>query len=503
MYALVVLLTEPRTYCIIPEEYIYGLREIEDQLKTWGVSKFDHLIFWTRSLLDDNTAPEILIDPNFQLEQRRDFPPPTEIESACYIGRIKRFFKTFEEAKFFRDKFRPVPPAIYNANRSNRQPIPSIDPIAQDQNENVDEKFILPIVEMDQADTNAIDHLLNFIEIGGGENNHPIDNDENENGEGDLFENPSELNDSVTRAELSVNDVKDSDDDPLNLDNVSVEDENEKDDSDQDNAYASHEFLAGNDTGANQVQQNPQFQNVNDEVASDQGGHDTDANEMQQNPPVQNINDEFAPDQGGYDTDANEMPQNPTTLNSTHNGEINGSSVQEMSNSPAIGEPSTSNLSNFKDGKIHVTQVFDDNLEMTYVLGEKLAPKVESKYKMKQSDFLSGQTPFQENEDTKDRAYLVKIDDKFEEVKLKGSVANWLCSLNEKKRNDQSLDKYFIKALLIAVFSIKNIKGDDELHADLMAFIKELFVVRAGEEDQERVESFDDLVLAAVRELRS
>lgn len=92
MFALVVLRAKPLTYCIVPEEYIYGLDEIEDQLKTWGVSKSDHLVFWTRSLIDDVTAPNTVIVPNFNLDPCQEYPPPPEIHSTCYLGRVKRFF---------------------------------------------------------------------------------------------------------------------------------------------------------------------------------------------------------------------------------------------------------------------------------------------------------------------------------------------------------------------------------------------------------------------------
>lgn len=102
MFAVVVLDTLPRINLIVPEQFIYGLREFEDQLKTWGVSKKCHLVFWTRSLMDDNTASNTNIVPNFDLDRREDYPPPPEIESACYLARVKRFFSKFH-CKFFSD----------------------------------------------------------------------------------------------------------------------------------------------------------------------------------------------------------------------------------------------------------------------------------------------------------------------------------------------------------------------------------------------------------------
>lgn len=92
MFVLVVLLTEPHKNCIVPEKYVFGLDEVEDKLKTWGVSKHNHLIFWTRSLLDDNFDTDSLLPPNFNLDPISEYPPPLGIDSACYIGRVKRFF---------------------------------------------------------------------------------------------------------------------------------------------------------------------------------------------------------------------------------------------------------------------------------------------------------------------------------------------------------------------------------------------------------------------------
>lgn len=42
----VVVLKEQKEHIIVPEKYIYGLDQLQGELKTWGVnSKVDHLIF--------------------------------------------------------------------------------------------------------------------------------------------------------------------------------------------------------------------------------------------------------------------------------------------------------------------------------------------------------------------------------------------------------------------------------------------------------------------------
>lgn len=95
----VVVLKEPKKHVIVPEKYIYGLDQLQGELKTWGVnSKVDHCVFWQRSFLNDDIIPDSNEEPNFQLVPRADFPPPAEVESACYIARVKRFFSEYTHA---------------------------------------------------------------------------------------------------------------------------------------------------------------------------------------------------------------------------------------------------------------------------------------------------------------------------------------------------------------------------------------------------------------------
>lgn len=96
--AVVVLLTEPeRHHCIVPENCILGLDDLQDQLKTWGVNrKCNHLVYWQRSFLDDNVIPDSQDTPNFGLTTRNDFPPPADVDSACYMARVKRFFSKYD-----------------------------------------------------------------------------------------------------------------------------------------------------------------------------------------------------------------------------------------------------------------------------------------------------------------------------------------------------------------------------------------------------------------------
>lgn len=101
-YVVVVLLVEPQNiHCVVPEEYIHGLSEIQGELKTWGINKqHKSLIYWSDALLDDDAVPNTAIDsPNWDLEIANEFPPNDK--SACYYGRIKGFYGMFTILKLF------------------------------------------------------------------------------------------------------------------------------------------------------------------------------------------------------------------------------------------------------------------------------------------------------------------------------------------------------------------------------------------------------------------
>lgn len=72
----------------------------------------------------------------------------------------------------------------------------------------------------------------------------------------------------------------------------------------------------------------------------------------------------------------------------------------------------------------------------------------------------------------KDRGYLVKTNDEHREVKLKGQLVQFLIKLNTDRGQDANMDKVFIKALLIAVFTVKFIKSGAILEPELMKFIE-------------------------------
>lgn len=125
------------------------------------------------------------------------------------------------------------------------------------------------------------------------------------------------------------------------------------------------------------------------------------------------------------------------------------------------------------DGKIAVTRKLAEGLEMTYIFGETPTP-LAPMYAVKINDSISGNIPFHENEE-KDRAYLVKIDKRFEEFKMAKLLLVGLKCLNcGENRKKSGLDYAFVKALIIALCTSKAIKNGMKIHKDLKIFIKGL-----------------------------
>lgn len=184
MFAVVVLRSNPSEHCVVPENYIYGFEDIEAELKTWGANKnHDHLVYWSRELLNDNVTPCVITHPpNFSLPKCTEFPP--KVAACCFLARVKRFFRSFDQAIEFRNRFRPVLPVIHNVGRLKEQPAPPNEPYQEendaeetiisdhmqnDSNEQQDEidheesetKFVLPTVQLNNSDDDALQHLFN------------------------------------------------------------------------------------------------------------------------------------------------------------------------------------------------------------------------------------------------------------------------------------------------------------------------------------------------------
>lgn len=60
-------------------------------------------------------------------------------------------------------------------------------------------------------------------------------------------------------------------------------------------------------------------------------------------------------------------------------------------------------------------------------------------------------------------------------VKLKKLLVDFLVRLNIERREDSTVDKAFVKGLVIGVFSVQKIKSNENLSSDLVAFISGMF----------------------------
>lgn len=126
-----------------------------------------------------------------------------------------------------------------------------------------------------------------------------------------------------------------------------------------------------------------------------------------------------------------------------------------------------------KDGKIIVTRKMDDGLEMAYTYGETPKP-LAPLYAIKINDSISGNIPFKNNA-TKDRGYFIKIDNQFKEINMASLLVNGLqCINNGENRKQPGLDKAFVKALIIGLCTKKAIENGEQIHKNLLVFMKGL-----------------------------
>lgn len=71
---------------------------------------------------------------------------------------------------------------------------------------------------------------------------------------------------------------------------------------------------------------------------------------------------------------------------------------------------------------------------------------------------------------------MVNVGENVQLVKLKTLLVDLLIRLNLQRREDDSMDKVFIKGLVIAVFSVRKVKAHENFHPDLVAFIRGLCI---------------------------
>lgn len=76
----------------------------------------------------------------------------------------------------------------------------------------------------------------------------------------------------------------------------------------------------------------------------------------------------------------------------------------------------------------------------------------------------------------------MQVGNGIERVKLKKQLVDFLIRPNVERREDSGVDKAFVKGLVIAVFSVQKIKSQENLHLDLISFIKGMhYIVSAFE----------------------
>lgn len=74
---------------------------------------------------------------------------------------------------------------------------------------------------------------------------------------------------------------------------------------------------------------------------------------------------------------------------------------------------------------------------------------------------------------SKSRSYLVRIDNSFQEVKFCDSLVDGLTAINAPtQRENIAHDKRFIKGLIIAICSIKEIQKETPIQKDVLKFFK-------------------------------
>lgn len=110
---------------IIPQEWIMGLSQ--ETLNNIGKASYQNRrIFWSNVGVDSDEIPDTTITPNFGRNICSIFPS-TENE-VCYMARVKCYCANLVRAKYFRDTFRAQLPIRYNTRRKFDTPLSEILP---------------------------------------------------------------------------------------------------------------------------------------------------------------------------------------------------------------------------------------------------------------------------------------------------------------------------------------------------------------------------------------
>lgn len=94
----------------------------------------------------------------------------------------------------------------------------------------------------------------------------------------------------------------------------------------------------------------------------------------------------------------------------------------------------------------------------------------------------------------------------FKEVKFSAQLINGLTMFNQPAlRQNVAYDKPFIKALIIGICTVQSIQNEECIHKDFIKFVRELFLIRIedGDENGTRYLSFNKLLDVSCIEIRN
>lgn len=156
------------------------------------------------------------------------------------------------------------------------------------------------------------------------------------------------------------------------------------------------------------------------------------------------------------------------------------------------------------DGEIEITKTYDDDLLCTYIHGKIPIPR-DPQYMPKIHDCVTDNIPFKENAN-KDRAYYVLVGQTYTEIKLSAQLLKGLSMFNQPNfRKNAAFDKSFVKSLLIGIFTVQAIRNGEKIHADLIKFIREIFIIRIKNDDENgsRYLAFNNMINVSIMEIKN
>lgn len=105
-----VFLVEAKAHTVVPKKCVYKLLQVN--LDNNGLnSNQNRRIYFSKQLfeaLQNDEVPEENFEPNFIAPIVTSYPLPNEVSDACYIARLKKFWRKYRKTKnciIFKEKF--------------------------------------------------------------------------------------------------------------------------------------------------------------------------------------------------------------------------------------------------------------------------------------------------------------------------------------------------------------------------------------------------------------